>query len=95
MSGSRDSAATGAATADDGRTAARKRTPPKARASARAGNLEQQIEAAEAALRRIEDELADPSAWATPEATARSTERHEQARQSVAELYERWETVAG
>jgi ATP-binding cassette subfamily F protein 3 len=60
-----------------------------------AGNLEQQIEAAEAELRAIEDELADPAAWATPAATARSTARHEAARHSVAELYQRWEAVAG
>ena len=71
----------------------RKRTPPKR--SAKGGNLEQQIEAAEATLRAIEDELADPGAWATPDASARSTARHEQARRAVAELYERWEAVAG
>ena len=52
-------------------------------------------EAAEAALRTIEDELADPAAWATPEATARSSARHEEAKLKVAELYERWEAVAG
>jgi ATP-binding cassette subfamily F protein 3 len=76
--------------------AGRKRTPPRRKgASKGAGSLEQQIEAAEAELRAIEDELADPVAWATPDATARSTARHETARQSVAELYERWETVAG
>ena len=57
--------------------------------------LEQQIESAEAQLATVEDELADPSAWATPEASARSTERHEQAKQRVAELYERYEAVAG
>ncbi len=76
----------------------RKRTPPKAKANGKGrgqGSLEQQIEAAEAALQAVEDELADPAAWATPEATARSTARHEQARQSVAELYQRWEAVAG
>ena len=60
-----------------------------------AARLEEQIAGAEAALARIEDELADPAAWATPDATARSSARHEQARQHVAELYERYETVAG
>jgi ATP-binding cassette, subfamily F, member 3 len=74
----------------------RKRTPPRPKGARKgAGDLEQQIEAAEAELRAIEDELADPAAWATPEATARSTARHEAARHSVAELYERWEAVAG
>jgi ATP-binding cassette subfamily F protein 3 len=69
---------------------------PKSRGSASsAKRLEQQIESAEAALATVEDELADPSAWATPEATTRSTARHEEAKQRVAELYERYETVAG
>jgi ATP-binding cassette subfamily F protein 3 len=81
------------ATAQD---AGRKRTPPRRKGGRKgAGSLEQQIEAAEAELRAIEDELADPAAWATPEATARSTARHEAARHSVAELYDRWEAVAG
>jgi ATP-binding cassette subfamily F protein 3 len=57
--------------------------------------LEQQIEAAEAALAVVEDELGDPAAWATPEASARSSARHEEAKQLVADLYERYETVAG
>ncbi|HEY3726632.1 MAG TPA: ABC-F family ATP-binding cassette domain-containing protein [Solirubrobacteraceae bacterium] len=74
-----------------------KRNPPARTGGAGKGEarLEQEIEAAEAALRAVEDELADPAAWATPEATARSTSRHEQARRAVAELYERWEAVAG
>jgi ATP-binding cassette subfamily F protein 3 len=78
----------------------KKRNPPKAKAKSKAGSngqnrLEAEIEAAEATLRVIEDELSDPSAWATPQASARSTERHEQAKQAVADLYERWEAVAG
>jgi ATP-binding cassette subfamily F protein 3 len=60
-----------------------------------ARRLEEQIEAAETALAAVEDELADPAAWVTPEASARSSARHEQARRLVAELYERYETVAG
>ncbi len=63
--------------------------------AASAKRLEEQIESAEAELAVVEDDLADPSAWATPEATARSTARHEEAKQRVAELYERYETVAG
>jgi ATP-binding cassette subfamily F protein 3 len=74
--------------------AARKHAPPR-RAANGAAKLEEQIAGAEAALARIEDELADPSAWATPEATALSSARHEEARRRVAELYERYETVAG
>jgi len=57
--------------------------------------LEAQIEAAEAALRSVEDELADPAAWASPEATARSSQRHAEAEQTVSELYARWEAVSG
>ncbi|MGA2015174.1 MAG: hypothetical protein ABSH51_32250, partial [Solirubrobacteraceae bacterium] len=59
------------------------------------GRLEAEIEAAEAALAAIEDELSDPAAWSTPEATARSTARHEDAKRVVADLYERWEAVVG
>jgi len=74
---------------------AKKRNPPKPKAGRGAAGLEAEIEAAEAALRTIEDELADPAAWATPAATARSSARHEEAKLKVAELYERWEAVAG
>ena len=73
---------------------------PQLRPRVRSGNgsaekLERQIEAAEAALQALEEELADPAAWATPEATARSTERHEQAKRAVDELYLSWEAAAG
>jgi ATP-binding cassette subfamily F protein 3 len=57
--------------------------------------LERQIEQAEQALRDLETELSDPAAWSTPEKTARHTARHEEAKQSLEELYRRWEeTVA-
>src|SRR6202012_6291580 len=59
---------------------------PKGRGSAAsAKRLEEQIESAETALAAVEDELADPSAWATPEASARATARHQEAKQSGAE----------
>src|SRR4051812_35675670 len=61
----------------------------------RAARLEQQIEEAEAALRALEEELADPSAWASPSAAERNTARHDEARRRVEELMARWETVAG
>jgi ATP-binding cassette subfamily F protein 3 len=57
--------------------------------------LEQQIEEAEAALKTVEDELADPAAWSTPQRTARATARHQEAKRAVEELYERWERIAG
>jgi len=56
--------------------------------------LEREIEAAEAALATIEDELADPGAWSTPDKSAKSTKRHEAAKRAVEELYSRWERVA-
>jgi ATP-binding cassette subfamily F protein 3 len=76
------------------------KTAPKPNGRGRGGangakRLESEIEAAEAALRTVEDELSDSAAWASPAATARSTERHEAAKQLVSELYERYEAVAG
>jgi ATP-binding cassette subfamily F protein 3 len=70
-----------------------KRNPP--RSPSNGGGLEREIEAAEAVLRAVEDELADPSAWATPEKSADSTARHAEAKRAVDELYARWEQVAG
>jgi uncharacterized coiled-coil DUF342 family protein len=57
--------------------------------------VEREIEAAEAKLRTVEEELSDPAAWSGAEASARSTARHEQARRAVEELYERLERVTG
>jgi ATP-binding cassette subfamily F protein 3 len=57
--------------------------------------IEQQIEAAEAALRALEDELADPASWSNPGASARSSERHAEAKRRVDDLYRRWESIAG
>ncbi|HTX11324.1 MAG TPA: ABC-F family ATP-binding cassette domain-containing protein [Solirubrobacteraceae bacterium] len=68
------------------------RRSPDAREQQR---LERQIEEAEALLKAVEDELADPAAWSSPTRTARATARHEEAKRAVDELYERWEQVAG
>jgi ATP-binding cassette, subfamily F, member 3 len=57
--------------------------------------LEREIEQAEATLKALEQELADPAAWSTPQRTARATARHEEARRTVDELYARWERLAG
>ncbi len=73
---------------------ARSTAPPKADARDQQ-RLEQQIEAAEAALKAVEDELGDPAAWSGVEASARSAARHEQARRTVEELYERLARIAG
>ena len=50
----------------------------------RAGELEKAIEAAEAELRALEEELADPSAWNDPRSAAKSTKRHDEAKQRAA-----------
>jgi ATP-binding cassette subfamily F protein 3 len=55
--------------------------------------LEREIEKAEAALSELEDELADPKAWASPTSSARSTERHEQAKKAVEQLYAQLEAA--
>jgi ATP-binding cassette subfamily F protein 3 len=75
------------------RTTGSKRNPPKPRAADTNG-IEKQIEAAEAALRTIEDELADPSAWCTPEKSAASSARHDRAKRVVDELYARWDATS-
>ena len=68
---------------------------PPAKAPRSDEQLEREIEAAEAALRAVESELADPAAWSGAEASARSAARHEQARRAVEDLYERLEQVGG
>jgi ATP-binding cassette subfamily F protein 3 len=59
-----------------------------------ARKLEREIEAAEAALQALEEELGDPAAWADGERASASSERHEAAKRAVEELYARYERVA-
>jgi ATP-binding cassette subfamily F protein 3 len=54
---------------------------------------EQAVEAAEAALSALEDELADPRAWATQYESAKSQARHTAARRAVDEAYARLEAL--
>jgi len=49
--------------------------------------LERAVEAAEQALAALEDELADPAAWATKYESAKSTARHTAAKRAVDEAY--------
>ncbi len=71
-------------------------TPGRSKNSAkRQAQLEKQIEQAEAELHALEQELADPSVWASPTGAERSTKRHAQAKQKVAALMDEWEAVAG
>jgi ATP-binding cassette subfamily F protein 3 len=81
------------------RTPGRKpRRPPSSGPSKNAQRvqreLERDIEAAEALLRELEDELADPAAWADSERSSASSERHATAKRRLDELYRRWEGVA-
>jgi len=61
----------------------------------RQGDLEREIEAAEARLVALEQELGDPDAWLDPGRSAASSARHTDARRAVEELYARLEAVAG
>jgi len=51
------------------------------------GALEREVERAEKAFQEVEDELAAPSAWSTPEKSAQSTARHAAAKQAVDDAY--------
>jgi ATP-binding cassette subfamily F protein 3 len=66
---------------------------PAQKAARKAAKLEQRIERAEAELREIEDELADPAAWSSPGRVERASERHDKAKQALDELYKEWEAV--
>jgi ATP-binding cassette subfamily F protein 3 len=68
---------------------------PSKNQRARAQRLETEIERAEAALRELEQELADPAAWSDPERATAATSRHAEARARVEALYAKLEAVAG
>jgi ATP-binding cassette, subfamily F, member 3 len=57
--------------------------------------LEAEIEAAEAALAALEEELADPSAWNDPRSAQKATRKHAEAKARIEALYAQLETVAG
>ncbi|HZG47906.1 MAG TPA: ABC-F family ATP-binding cassette domain-containing protein [Thermoleophilaceae bacterium] len=76
------------------RTNGRPRTAaagPSKNAVQRIARLERDVERAEAALRRLEDELADPSVWSTPAKSDESSARHAAAKQAVERAYAAWE----
>jgi len=66
-------------------------TKPAQKAARKAAKLEDRIERAEAKLRKLEDELADPAAWSSPGRVERATKRHAEAKAAVEELYAEWE----
>ncbi|HXS46404.1 MAG TPA: ATP-binding cassette domain-containing protein, partial [Solirubrobacterales bacterium] len=57
----------------------------------KAGRLAEQVERAEADLRKLEEELSDPQAWSSPGRAERAEERHTAAKRAIAELYKQWE----
>ena len=71
----------------------RAREGPSKNVLRRREELEREIEAAEAALTTLEDELGDPAAWADPARAAESTARHDAARRAVDGLYAEWERM--
>ena len=71
---------------------AKAKGPSKNRLSAQE-QAERDVEAAEAAMRALEDELADPTAWATQYESAKSEARHTAARRAIEQAYERLEAL--
>lgn len=69
-----------------GRGKPRKKGPSK-NAIRDVGRIEDRIERAEAELRAVEDELADPAAWSSPGRSKRATAKHKEAKRVVDELY--------
>jgi ATP-binding cassette subfamily F protein 3 len=63
------------------------------KAERKASRLAGRIEEAEAELRRVEEELSDPDAWASPGRAERAAERHAAAKRAVTELYGEWEAA--
>jgi ATP-binding cassette, subfamily F, member 3 len=66
--------------------------PSKNRLTAQAA-AEQAVEQAEAAMRALEDELADPAAWGTQYESAKSEARHTAARRTIEAAYARLEAL--
>jgi ATP-binding cassette subfamily F protein 3 len=76
------------------RTKAKPKGPSKNRLTDQQ-QAERAIEEAEAALREVEDALADPAAWATKYEAAKSEARHTAARRAVEAAYARLEALVG
>jgi ATP-binding cassette subfamily F protein 3 len=64
---------------------------PAQKAARRAGRLAEAVGLAEAELKELEEELADPSAWSTAEKAARAEKRHRAAKEALADLLAQWE----
>ncbi len=85
------------AKAANGNGAQAKRRDDKAaeKAGRKAARLEQRVEKAEADLKAVEEELADPAAWANPTRAEQATARHEEAKAAVEKLVAEWEAAQG
>ena len=70
------------------------RSGPSKNAVRRAGELEREVERAEASLAAIEDELADPAMWSSPTRRERATKRHADAKRALEEAYTAWEDAS-
>jgi ATP-binding cassette subfamily F protein 3 len=97
----REAEATAAAAVKQERRAARpagngrpRSDGPSKNATRRLGDLERDVERKEAALRELEDELADPTMWSSPSRTERNTRRHAAARKAVEDAYAAWEQAS-
>jgi ATP-binding cassette subfamily F protein 3 len=95
-----DAAASNAAKkakASNGNSAQAKRRDDKAaeKAGRKAARLEQRVEKAEADLKAVEEELADPAAWANPTRVEEATAKHEAAKAAVEKLVSEWEAAQG
>jgi len=61
------------------------------KAARKAARLEERIERAEAELRKVEEELADPAAWSSPGRAEGAEKSHRAAKRAVEDLLEQWE----
>ncbi len=78
-----------------GRSRGGRAAGPSKNAIRKVATIEREIAEAELRLREIEDELADPAAWSSPGRSRRASERHEEAKQAVQDLYEQLEQAEG
>jgi ATP-binding cassette subfamily F protein uup len=71
-----------------------KREGPSKNRRALIERLEGEVEAAQAALDAVEQELADPARWSTPQRSDESGRRHERARRELDRAYAAWEEAS-
>jgi ATP-binding cassette subfamily F protein 3 len=88
-----ESTAANGAAAEKPRRKPKSKGPSKNRLSAQQ-KAERAVEEAEAALRAVEEELADPAAWATQYESAKSQARHTAATRAVEQAYTGLEAVS-